>query len=58
MSLINRDVYRIGLDGKEVRLSQGNNHESNFSPNFQFLLQFFKCTFQPTKYTLNEAKSR
>ncbi|MBL0735845.1 DPP IV N-terminal domain-containing protein [Flavobacterium sp. GN10] len=56
---INRDLYRIGLDGKnKVRLSskEGTN-KATFSPNFQFFINTFSSTTQPTIYTLNEAKT-
>ncbi|SFE88859.1 S9 family peptidase [Flavobacterium xueshanense] len=55
---INRDVYRIGLDGKnKVRLSQytGTN-AATFSPNFQYYINKFSSAAQPTTYTLNDAK--
>ncbi|TDD76342.1 S9 family peptidase [Flavobacterium caseinilyticum] len=55
---INRDVYRIGLDGKnKIRLSQftGTN-AATFSPNFQYYINTFSSAAQPTTYTLNEAK--
>jgi dipeptidyl-peptidase-4 len=56
---INRDVYRIGLDGKnKVRLSQTTGTtKATFSPNFQYYISTFSSATQPTKYTLNEAKS-
>jgi dipeptidyl-peptidase-4 len=56
---INRDVYRIGLDGKnKVRLSQATGTtKATFSPNFQYYISTFSSATQPTKYTLNEAKS-
>jgi dipeptidyl-peptidase-4 len=56
---INRDVYRIGIDGKnKVRLSQATGTtKATFSPNFQFYITNFSSATQPTKYTLNEAKS-
>lgn len=56
---INRDIYRIDLDGKnKVRLSKktGTNG-ATFSPNFQFFINTFSSNLQPTTYTLNEAKS-
>ncbi|GGE99694.1 S9 family peptidase [Flavobacterium limi] len=56
---INRDLYRIGLDGKnKARLSSkiGTN-AATFSPNFQFFINTFSSNLQPTTYTLNEAKS-
>lgn len=55
---INRDVYRIGLDGKnKIRLSQftGTN-KATFSPNFQYYINTFSSAVQPTTYTLNDAK--
>jgi dipeptidyl-peptidase 4 len=56
---INRDVYKIGLDGKnKVRLSQktGTN-KGTFSPNFENYINTFSSATQPTTFTLNEAKS-
>nr|WP_315178343.1 S9 family peptidase [uncultured Flavobacterium sp.] len=55
---INRDVYRIGLDGKnKVRLSQNTGtNAATFSPNFQYYINTFSSASQPTTYTLNEAK--
>lgn len=55
---INRDVYKISLDGKnKVRLSQftGTN-TATFSPNFQYYINTFSSASQPTTYTLNDAK--
>lgn len=56
---INRDIYRIGLNGKnKVRLSQNTGTNSaTFSPNFQYYINSFSSASQPTTYTLNEAKS-
>jgi len=56
---INRDVYRIGLDGKnKVRLSQNTGtNAATFSPNFQYYINTFSSAAQPTTYTLNEAKA-
>ncbi|MFV8331950.1 S9 family peptidase [Flavobacterium sp. GSP14] len=55
---INRDVYRIGLDGKnKIRLSQNTGtNAATFSPNFQYYINTFSSASQPTTYTLNEAK--
>ena len=55
---INRDVYRIGLDGKnKVRLSQATGTtRATFSPNFQYFISTFSSATIPTKYTLNESK--
>ena len=56
---INRDVYRIGLDGNnKVRLtSQTGTNVATLSPNFQYFINSFSSATQPTTYTLNEAKS-
>ena len=56
---INRDVYRIGLDGKnKVRLSNAvGTNAATFSPNFQYYINTFSSAAQPTTYTLNEAKA-
>lgn len=53
-----RDVYRIGLDGKnKVKLSQqiGTN-AATFSPNFDYFINNYSSVNQPTVYTLNNAK--
>ena len=50
-----RDVYKIGLDGKnKLKLSQqvGTN-SATFSPNFQFFINSFSSSSQPTINTLN-----
>jgi len=56
---INRDVYRIGLNGKnKVRLSKNSGtNTATFSPNFQFYINSFSSATQPTNYTLNDAKT-
>jgi len=56
---INRDIYRIGLDGKsKVRLtSKVGTSAATFSPNFQFFINTFSSASQPTTYTLNESKT-
>lgn len=56
---INRDVYRISLDGNnKVRLSQNvGTNAATFSPNFQYFINTFSSTTQPTTYTLNESKT-
>lgn len=56
---INRDVYRIALDGKsKVRLSKNNGtNKATFSPNFQFFINTFSSAAQPTVYSLNESKA-
>jgi dipeptidyl-peptidase-4 len=55
---INRDVYRIALDGKnKVRLSKNTGtNTATFSPNFQFFINTFSSAVQPTVYSLNESK--
>ncbi|PBI93634.1 Prolyl tripeptidyl peptidase precursor [Flavobacterium sp. ACN2] len=56
---INRDLYRIGLDGKnKVRLSSkvGTN-KATFSPNLQYFINTYSSATQPTVYTLNDAKA-
>ena len=55
---INRDVFRIGLDGKnKVKLSQAiGTNAATFSPNFQYFINTFSSVSQPTTYTLNAAK--
>lgn len=56
---INRDVYRIQLDGKnKVRLSsQMGTNSATFSPNFQFYINKYSSATQATIYTLNESKA-
>ncbi|MDR6846774.1 S9 family peptidase [Flavobacterium granuli] len=56
---INRDIYRIGLDGKnKVRLSKNTGtNAATFSPNFQFFINTFSSASQATTYTLNESKT-
>jgi dipeptidyl-peptidase-4 len=56
---INRDVYRITLDGKnKVRLSKNvGGNAATFSPNFQYYINTFSSASQPTIYTLNESKA-
>jgi len=56
---INRDIYRIGLDGKnKVRLTKNTGtNAATFSPNFQFFITTFSSASQPTTYTLNESKN-
>ena len=55
---INRDVYKIGLDGKnKKRLSnQIGTNGATFSPNFQFYINSFSSASTPTTYTLNNSK--
>lgn len=55
---INRDVYRIGLNGKnKVRLTQltGTNR-ATFSPNFTYFINSFSNVTTPPTFTLHQAK--
>lgn len=56
---INRDLFRISLDGKnKVRLSNKvGTSAATFSPNFQYFITTFSSNLVPTTYTLNEAKT-
>lgn len=56
---INRDIYRIALDGKnKVRLSKNvGTSKATFSPNFQYYINTFSSASQPTTFTLNDAKA-
>lgn len=56
---INRVVCKINLDGKnKVCLSQNTGtNTATFSPNFQYYINTFSSTIQPTTYTLNESKT-
>ncbi|HLA54471.1 MAG TPA: S9 family peptidase [Flavobacterium sp.] len=56
---INRDIYRIGLDGKnKVRLSSATGtNDATFSPNFQYYINKFSSATQPTAFALNDAKT-
>ena len=55
---INRAVYRIALNGKnKERLSPNvGTNSATFSPNFDYFVNTFSTTTQPTLYTLNSAK--
>lgn len=56
---INRVVCKINLDGRnKVCLSQNTGtNAATFSPNFQYYINTFSSTIQPTTYTLNESKT-
>lgn len=56
---INRDIYRIGLDGKnKTRLTtKVGTSAGTFSPNFEYFITTFSSNLVPTTYTLNEAKT-
>lgn len=54
-----RDVYRIGLDGKnKVKLSQqvGTN-SATFSPDFTYFINTYSSATIPTRYSLNNSKT-
>ena len=53
MALSIRDIYRIGLDGKnKVRLSSKvGTSAATFSPNFQYFITTFSSATQPPVYT-------
>ncbi len=55
---INRDVYKIGLDGKnKVRLSSNvGTNAATFSPNFQYYINDFSSASIPKIYSLNNSK--
>ena len=55
---INRDVYRININGKrKVRLTpnKGTN-EATFSPDFDYFINSYSSATTPTMYTLHESK--
>ncbi|RZJ66712.1 MAG: S9 family peptidase [Flavobacterium sp.] len=57
---INRDVYSIGLDGKnKKRLSSqvGTNTATTFSPNFDLYINSFTSATEPASYTLRDSKT-
>lgn len=55
---INRDVYRIGINGKsKVRLtSQTGTSDAKFSTDYDYFLNFFSSATQPETFTLNSSK--
>lgn len=55
---INRDIYRIGLNGKnKVRLSaKAGTSNATFSPNFEYFINAYSSAAEPTSYTLLSAK--
>lgn len=56
---INRDVYSIGLNGKnKTRLtSQTGTNNATFSPDYTFFVNSFSSATEPTKYSLNDVSS-
>lgn len=55
---INRDVYRININGKrKTRLTpnEGTN-EATFSPDFDYFINSYSSATTPTTYTLHESK--
>lgn len=55
---INRDVYKIGLDGKnKIPLSMKKGTTSaTFSPNYDYFISTFSSAKQPPVYALNSSK--
>lgn len=55
---INRDVYRIGLNGKnKVRLTnETGTNRATFSPNYDYFINNFSNVSTPPRYTLRQAK--
>jgi len=55
---INRDVYKIKLDGKSnVRLTnKTGTNKATFSPNFQYFINSFSSSTEPTSFTLHNSK--
>lgn len=55
---INRDVYRVGLNGKNtVRLTpQTGTNAGTFSPNFEYFINSHSSATNPTSYALHNAK--
>ncbi len=53
-----RDIYRIGLDGKnKVRLSsQTGTHDATFSPDFDLYVDKYSTATTPTSFALHSAK--
>jgi dipeptidyl-peptidase-4 len=56
---INRAVYRIALNGKNKKAlsNEIGTNGATFNPNFQYYINTFSSASQPTRYTLNEAKT-
>ena len=56
---INRDIYAIGLDGKnKTRLTQeSGTSAATFSPNYEFFINKFSNAITPPRFTLNESKA-
>lgn len=54
---INRDVYRIGLDGKNKKRlsSQTGTNDATFSPNFDLYINKFSSATVPNTFTLNNS---
>ncbi|HRE77470.1 MAG TPA: S9 family peptidase [Flavobacterium sp.] len=55
---INRDVYKVKLDGKnKVRLTnKTGTNKATFSPNFQYFINSFSSSTEPTSFTLHNSK--
>lgn len=55
---INRDVYKISLNGKnKVRLTPNSGtNTATFSPNFEYFINNYSSSVSPTAFTLHSAK--
>ncbi len=55
---INRDVYRVGVNGKnKMRLTtQTGTSDAKFSTDYNYFLNFFSSATQPETFTLNSSK--
>ena len=58
VSSINRDVYRISLNGKnKVRLTpNAGTNSATFSPNFEYFINTYSSSVNPTSFALHSAK--
>ncbi len=58
-SPLERQIYRIGLDGKKkVKLSQQKGtHSPDFSPDFKYYLDYFSAASTPTRVSIHEGKT-
>lgn len=56
---INRDVYSIGLNGKNKKrlTSETGTNRATFSPNFQYFINSFSSATNAPSYTLRNAKN-
>lgn len=56
---INRDVYRIKLNGKDKKrlTTETGTNAATFSPNFEYFINSFSSAKNTPRYTLNESKT-